>query len=259
VIRDDHRVRPCLDRLSCVIATKHALDDDRQASGVLLNPADVVESQRGLELRGRVRLEARTLPGRNLLANVGHLHPLGEGERVALVAWTVAEHRKVDGENDRPVAGIDRSADQFGGPVPVGAHVELEPARSLWCGRGGLLERDRRERRGDHHGPGRRGGPGRRCLALVVGQPLVRRRRDQHRRRDLRTEDGRRRRDGADVTQDMWTQANPLPGGGVLRQGDLVVRPARVVVVGDRIDVVTCLVLELAQIHRRPSLTQLHG
>ena len=57
---------------------------------------------------------------------------MGHVEREARppVAIAVAQHRQVDGEHDRPVAGRRRALDEAPRPARVGLGVELEEARA---------------------------------------------------------------------------------------------------------------------------------
>ena len=141
----------------------------------------------------------------------------------------VTEHRQVDGERDRAVAGRLGALDEVAADPPVALDVELEPAGAAGRGRCHVLDRSRGHGRHDLHHAGRGGGAGGRALPVGVGHPVERRGRDPERHRHLAPEE--RRAQVHDLHVDEDARAQPVAGPGRQRvpQRVLVPRSARVV------------------------------
>ena len=89
-------------------------------------------------------------------------------------------------------------------------------------------------------------------LAVGMGDPLERDRRDEHRQRDLAAEHGRRRRGVGDVDEHARAQLQAAVGRDVLGERQLVARAAREVAVRARLEQVGCHALVV------PDVEQLH-
>ena len=144
----------------------------------------------------------------------------------AAFALAVAHDGEVDGHHDRSVACGGRALDGVPRPLGIRLRVELEPARRLGRRRRHLLERARRRRRDDHRHAGRRRGARRRDLRVGVQSPCAAigaiASGSAHGAPSIVVAVVTPRH----VHEDTRPQAPPPPGGHILRQGDLVPRPA---------------------------------
>ena len=166
-----------------VLGVEHALDQHRKL-GLRPQPGDVVPVQPGrhddlADMAGVAA--AAVLPQ---VAQVLHGQPGRQVvEVVAVVAVAAAEHRRVDGDDERLDAGCFGPAHDRLGELQVRLQVELEPqarvGRDLAGRRGDVLDRRGRGHADDHDraraGRGACGGE----LAVGVREPVERRGRDE--------------------------------------------------------------------------------
>jgi hypothetical protein len=151
-------------------------------------------------------------------------------EAIADVTFPVAEQRQVHGQGDRLVAGGHGALDQAPTQVAVGRGVELEPARGPRRGGGDLLDHCRGDGRERHQRAGGGGATGRCPLRLGVGELVQGGRRGDHREWQRAAERHRRQVAGRDIDEHPWPEAQAIPRGSCIGQGDLVAGPAGVVV-----------------------------
>ncbi len=152
-----------------------------------------------------------------------------EREPAADVALTATEHRGVDGEPQRRVAGGLRPTDEIGDQSPVTPCVHLEPLVAVGH-RGDLLDRPGAHRRQRVRQAGAGRGAGDREFTLGVGDARVAGRRDDQRHRHRAPEQGRRRIERTHVAQHPGPELDAPEAGGVLCQ--------RTLVLGGTVDVV---------------------
>ena len=240
VIADDDAVDPVLGAKPRIVPGHDALDHQRERRPAA-DRGQVVPREPGedrlLELREPVGVDATGM-GR---AAAGHQVAVrtDQVEARPSIAGPVAQHGQVDGHDDRPVAGCFGSLDELTGAGRVGLRVQLEPADAGRGARRDLLHRPGRHRREDVRDAGDRRRPSHGDLAVRMGEPLGRHRRDGQRHRRRLPEHGRGGVDPADVHEHARAQAAPAPGRLVLGQADLVPGAAGHVV-------------ERAGIHREP-------
>jgi hypothetical protein len=245
VVRHDDRVDPAVGGAARVCRRQDALQDDRPAPGVG-EPAQVVPADRRVEL-GADELHHR----RRLVGDVAHV---GEGQRlraeqsppparvtravgqgaqverrrdgqpVAEVPLARAGHRRVDGQHQRPVAGLPGAGHQLLAQAAVAPDVQLEPQRRV-AHSADVLERCRPQRGGDvrHAEPLRGRGDGslagRVHHAGEAGGP-------EHDREGARdAEHVGAQVDGADVAQHLRRELPVVERRAVAAQGDLVLAP----------------------------------
>ena len=212
VVRDEDAGDPLLAREHGVVRIEHALQQHRQLRQ-RLEPLDVLP---GELLRQDVG--ERAVLGVHLLARrrgepaqIRHLDAGRQVELHALLAIARAVDRRVDGDDERAIAGSLGALDELGGVALVLLDVELEPLRRLRRG-SHVLERRARERAQRHQRRARVRTTGRRDLAVGM--------------RELEPEHADARVDRADVAQHARVQADALVRLAVPADRQLVRRAA---------------------------------
>ena len=158
-----------------------------------------------------------------------------------------ARDRRVDGQDERPVAVRGGALHQLLGARPLPQYVDLHPAGSVRRRRRDVLERAGRERGQDEQRAHRGRAPGSGHLTLGMSQPLNCRRGDDDGRADRGAEQGGGQGDVRNPGQDMRMQLPVAPGLHIALQQALVLGTARVVGVGHLADDVSGVVLEVLQ------------
>ena len=251
MVRHHHRVGAGVNRAPRVVADVHALDDDLALPGVAdpfeVGPCD----DRRFERACRHRRRASALPGQD---DVGKLHQAAVAEEagqparlyrelhderqhlpgipgdellhaVAKIALTHAGDRRIDGDDNRGVAGLARASDCRAGDVVAADEIQLIPGRP-----GGrvldVFEQAARQRRQRVDRAKRSGHAGGHFLAARVEHPRASDRRQDDRHGDLGAEHGRahvvlRGGDGA-----ARAENDLVVGARVLRQRVLAIRAA---------------------------------
>lgn len=201
-----------------VVAAQDALDDDREP-GQAAQPGDDVRREVGSVFGGL------SVGGAGDVAvQVLRSHEVGD---MCAGSAVRADDGGVGGQDDRPGAGRHGSPERLLGQGPVAGHVHLHPPRRARGFEGG--ERDRRVRghREQRARTGRAERGGR--LAVGMGAALQSARGDEDRCVDRRAQYGRRGVAPGHVTQDVRSQAEPVPGGGGFGNAEALARtPAEV-------------------------------
>jgi hypothetical protein len=165
-----------------------------------------------------------------------HSEPLGNLEAGATVTLAVAARRRVDGDDNRLEAGLDRLVHQCLRDHLVAEAVELEPAPSGRDGGSQLARPGGRQRREAHRRAGLRRGPRHPDLPLRVDQALIGDRRHQQRHRERTAEQLDRGAYIADAGQHPRPQPPAPPGLDVVAQGQLIASTAGEVAKGPGIE-----------------------
>jgi hypothetical protein len=151
VIGDDHPGRPVLDRQRRVLGGENSLDQNGQfALGSKLlqvPPAQCRVHQRECLLDRHLAVD----PQGGLHAR--HPEALGNAEPRPQVPLSTSAPGRVDGDEDRLEAGLDRLVHQRPRHRLVPDAVELEPAPTAWRPRGNLARPHGSQSRKAHHRP----------------------------------------------------------------------------------------------------------
>ncbi len=219
-----------LDRQLGVRRRQDALEQDRHL-GEAQDPVDRFPGHRRIQHLAVDAALVAMARGRPLAPpEVGAVQARGQLEAVAHLAVARAEHRRVDGDADRPAPRRLGPLHQVAGEGPVLLHVELEPERS-GGDRRDVLDRGGGQRADHHRRAGGAGAARRLQLALRVGHAVIGGGGEENRIGQLCAEQLEGGVEAADVAQHARREQQLVERGAVAAQRDLVAGGAGEIVV----------------------------